>query len=135
AGRFTLRVVGRVSERAGVAGLFAAAAASLLVLGTPFAELPWAAGAFTLGVVSQGVKLCVDTTLQETVQDAYRGRVFAVYDMLFNAVFAGAAAVAATWLPPDGRAVLTLLGVVAAYTAGALVYWSAAARVPVQAPR
>ena len=105
------------------------------MLGTPFSELPWAAGAFALGVVSQGVKLCVDTTLQETVQDAYRGRVFAVYDMLFNAVFAGAAAVAATWLPPDGRAVLTLLGVVAAYTAGALVYWSAAARVPVQAPR
>lgn len=128
-------VVRRISKQAWVAWLFAAAAASLLVLGTPFAELPWAAGAFALGVVSQGVKLCVDTTLQETVQDAYRGRVFAVYDMLFNAVFAGAAAVAATWLPPDGRAVLTLLGVVAAYTAGALVYWSAAARVPVQAPR
>ncbi len=59
----------------------------------------WAVGAFLLGVVSQGVKLCVDTTLQEIIDDAYRGRVFAVYDMLFNATFAAAAAAAATWLP------------------------------------
>ncbi|XRQ07287.1 MFS transporter [Actinomadura welshii] len=121
-------VVRRISKQAWVAWLFAAAAVSLLVLGMPFAEVPWAAGAFALGVVSQGVKLCVDTTLQEGIDDAYRGRVFAVYDMLFNAVFAGAAAVAATWLPADGRAGLTLLVVIAAYAAGAVAYRSATAR-------
>lgn len=121
-------VVRRISKQAWVAWLLGAAAVSLLLLGLPFAERPWAAGAFALGVVSQGVKLCVDTTLQETIDDAYRGRVFAVYDMLFNALFAAAAAAAAMWLPPDGRAGLTLLAVIAAYAAGAVVYRTATSR-------
>ncbi|WP_141579706.1 MFS transporter [Actinomadura sp. WMMA1423] len=122
-------VVRRISKQAWVAWQLGGAAVGLLVLGMPFSERPWAAGAFLLGVVSQGVKLCVDTTLQETIEDAYRGRVFAVYDMLFNATFAAAAAAAATWLPPDGRAGLTLLAVVVAYGAGAVAYWTAASRM------
>ena len=121
-------VVRRISKQAWVTWLLAGAALSLLALGMPFAERPWAVGAFALGVVSQGVKLCVDTTLQESVEDAYRGRVFAVYDMLFNAVFAAAAAVAATWLPADGLARLTLLALVTAYALGAVAYWSASMR-------
>lgn len=121
-------VVRRISKQAWVAWQLGGAALSLLVLGMPFAERPWAVGAFLLGVVSQGVKLCVDTTLQETIDDAYRGRVFAVYDMLFNATFAAAAAAAATWLPSDGRADLTLLAVVVAYAAGAVAYRTAASR-------
>src|SRR5690606_17090871 len=71
-------VVRRISKQAWVTWLLAGAAVSLLALGMPFAERPWAVGAFALGVVSQGVKLCVDTTLQESIEDAYRGRVFAV---------------------------------------------------------
>ncbi|MEU8118973.1 MFS transporter [Spirillospora sp. NPDC049024] len=122
-------VVRRISKQAWVAWQLGGAAVGLLALGMPFAERPWAAGAFLLGVVSQGVKLCVDTTLQETIEDAYRGRVFAVYDMLFNATFAAAAAAAATWLPADGRAGVTLLGVVAAYGVGAVAYWTAASRM------
>ncbi|MFG2088753.1 MULTISPECIES: MFS transporter [unclassified Spirillospora] len=131
----TPAVVRRISKQAWVAWLLAGAALSLLVLGTPFTERAWAAAAFALGVVSQGVKLCVDTTLQESIDDAYRGRVFAVYDMLFNALFAAAAAAAATWLPVDGRAGLTLLMVIAAYAGGAVAYRSAAARRPAHALR
>ncbi|MGP4023020.1 MFS transporter [Actinomadura sp. 3N407] len=131
----TPAVVRRISKQAWVAWLLAGAALSLLVLGMPFTERPWAVGAFALGVVSQGVKLCVDTTLQESIDDAYRGRVFAVYDMLFNALFAAAAAAAATWLPADGRAGLTLLMVIAAYAGGAVVYRSAVARRPAHALR
>ncbi|GAA2259358.1 MFS transporter [Actinomadura luteofluorescens] len=127
-------VVRRISKQAWVAWQLGGAALGLLVLGMPFAERPWAVGAFLLGVVSQGVKLCVDTTLQETIDDAYRGRVFAVYDMLFNATFAAAAAAAATWLPGDGRADLTLLAVVVAYAAGAVAYRTAASRMRRPAP-
>ncbi|TYB49277.1 MFS transporter [Actinomadura chibensis] len=128
-------VVRRISKQAWVAWLLGLAALSLLALGMPFAERSWAAASFVLGVVSQGVKLCVDTTLQETIDDAYRGRVFAVYDMLFNAMFAAAAAAAAIWLPSDGSAGLTLLAVIAAYAAGAVVYRTAAARRPAHALR
>ncbi|MBT2206987.1 MFS transporter [Actinomadura sp. NEAU-AAG7] len=125
----TPAVVRRISKPAWVTWLLAAAGASLLLFGPPFAEPAWAAGSFALGVVSQGVKLCVDTTLQESIDDAYRGRVFAVYDMLFNATFAASAAAAASWLPFDGRARLTLIAVIIAYAAGAVAYWTGTARV------
>ncbi|MFA1546353.1 MFS transporter [Actinomadura chokoriensis] len=125
----TPAVVRRISKQAWTAWLLAMASVSLLLLGMSFAERPWAVGSFLLGVVSQGVKLCVDTTLQEMIDDAYRGRVFAVYDMLFNAMFAAAAAAAATWLPPDGHAAPTLLVVIVAYAAGAIAYRTAASRI------
>ncbi|WP_131740788.1 MFS transporter [Actinomadura roseirufa] len=115
-------VVRRTGKPAWVASLLGAAAVALPLCGLPFAESGWAAASFALGFVSQGVKLCVDTTLQESIEDAYRGRVFAVYDMLFNAAFAAAVAAAATWLPADGRAPGTLVAVSAAYAAGALAH-------------
>ncbi|MQY05306.1 MFS transporter [Actinomadura macrotermitis] len=124
-------VVHRISKQAWIAALLAAAAVTLLALGTPFAQAPWAVASFALGVVSQGVKLCVDTILQETIEDAYRGRVFAVYDMLFNATFAAAAAAAATWLPADGASYPTLAALVAVYVAGAAGYRAATSRRPV----
>ncbi|XVQ10980.1 MFS transporter [Spirillospora sp. CA-255316] len=127
-------VVRRISKQAWISLLLGAGGVFLLVLGAPFAEPPWAAGAFALGVVSQGVKLCVDTILQESIDDAYRGRVFAVYDMLFNATFAAAAALAAAWLPLDGVSYPTLVGVIAAYGIGALLYWNAASRVSAKVP-
>ncbi|MFI0356581.1 MFS transporter [Actinomadura sp. 9N407] len=121
-------VVRRISKQAWIAALLAAGAVSLLVLATPFNEPLWAAGGFALGVVSQGVKLCVDTILQEGIDDVYRGRVFAVYDMLFNATFAASAAVAAALLPADGVSYPALGIVIAAYAIGAALYWGAVSR-------
>ena len=54
-----------------------------------------AVGAFMLGIASQGIKICVDTIVQEEVDDAYRGRMFAIYDVIFNGAFVAAAAIAA----------------------------------------
>jgi len=125
----TPAAVRRISKPAWITCLLGAAAMSLLVFGLPYAEAAWAAGAFALGVVSQGIKLCVDTTLQESIDDAYRGRVFAMYDMLFNATFAAAAAAAAALLPADGRAHPMLIGVIIAYGVGAIIYRIAASRV------
>ena len=45
-----------------------------------------------LGVAAQGSKICVDTIVQESVDDAYRGRVFSFYDVIFNIAFVSAAA-------------------------------------------
>ena len=71
---------------------------------------PWAIGvsAFGLGITTQGVKICVDTTIQRVVGDVYRGRVFVLYDVLFNAVFVAATALAAVALPADGRSYAVL---------------------------
>ena len=48
--------------------------------------------ACVIGFVGQAVKICVDSTLQESVDDDFRGRVFSVYDTLFNVTFVVAAA-------------------------------------------
>jgi len=122
-------VVRRIGKNTWIIALLASAAAATALLGAPFANLPWTVLAFWFGVVSQGVKLSVDVILQETVADAYRGRVFAVYDMLFNAAFVAAAALAAVAVPPDGRSPAMLAVIVVAYAAGALAYGVSCARI------
>ncbi len=57
--------------------------------------------------------------MQSSVDDAFRGRVFAVYDMLFNVAYVGAAAVAALMLPPDGTSSLLVIGVALLHAATA----------------
>jgi MFS family permease len=59
-------------------------------------------GAFLLGLFAQGAKICVDAVLQETVADTYRGRVFAFYDVVFNAAFVTAAGIVLAVVPTDG---------------------------------
>ena len=60
-------------------------------------------GAFFLGLSAQGVKICVDTLVQRHVDDAFRGRVFSIYDVLFNVAFVLAAPVAAAVVPTSGK--------------------------------
>ncbi len=120
-------VVRRYGKDAWVTGLLAAAAVLVVVAGLPFRDLPFLVLGFALGVVSQGVKLCVDTIVQETVEDAYRGRVFSVYDMLFNATFVAAAAAAAVSLPQSGRSYAVLVAVAGVYVIAAIGYRAAAA--------
>ncbi|WP_314176046.1 MFS transporter [Streptomyces winkii] len=106
-------------ERSGRFGWLAmcAAAAAVLepALGLTFAPVPILLSAFVLGLVTQGSKITADTAVQSTVEDAYRGRVFSLYDMLFNVAFVAAAGVAALILPPDGRSVALVLGVALVY--------------------
>lgn len=100
-----------------------AASAAVLVpaLGLPFATVPLLAGAFVLGLTTQGAKIATDTVVQSAVEDGFRGRVFSLYDVLFNVAFVGAAAVAALMLPPDGRSVPLVITVAVIYGAVAAV--------------
>ncbi|MCT9081296.1 MFS transporter [Streptomyces fulvoviolaceus] len=102
-----------------------AAAAAVLVpaLGLPFATAPMLVAAFVLGLITQGAKIATDTIVQSSVDDGFRGRIFSVYDVLFNVAFVGAAAVAALMLPPDGRSVPLVVTVAVIYGAvGALFH-------------
>jgi MFS family permease len=81
---------------------FAVAAAVEAVFITWFTVPVALTGALLLGICAQGSKICVDTIVQEFVDDDYRGRVFSFYDMVFNLAFVVAAAVAALLLPTDG---------------------------------
>jgi MFS family permease len=80
-------------------------------------------GALLLGICAQGSKICVDTIVQEYVDDDYRGRVSSFSDMVFNLAFVVAAAVAALLLPTDGYsrgmfAIVSMLYVLAAFGYG-----------------
>lgn len=99
----------------GAAAVQAALAAVLVV---PVAL----AAALLLGVAAQGVKICVDAVVQREVDDAFRGRVFAFYDVVFNAAFVVAATVAALTVPADGFSPLLFAVVAALYLAAGVGY-------------
>jgi MFS family permease len=84
-------------------------------LGLPFATVPLLIAAFLLGLTTQGAKIATDTVVQAAVEDGFRGRIFSVYDVLFNIAFVGAAGVAAVMLPPDGRSVPLVITVAVIY--------------------
>ena len=94
-----------------------AGAAAILepALCLPFTPAPMLMAAFVLGVTTQGAKIATDTIVQSSVDDGFRGRIFSVYDVLFNVAFVGAAAVAALILPSDGRSVSLVVTVAAVY--------------------
>ncbi|MFK0152287.1 MFS transporter [Streptomyces sp. NPDC090493] len=96
-----------------------AASAAVLepALGLPFTTVPMLVAAFVLGLITQGAKIATDTLVQSSVEDGFRGRIFSVYDVLFNVAFVGAAAVAALMLPPDGRSATLVITVALVYAA------------------
>ena len=78
--------------------------------------------ALLLSLVAQSSKISVDTLVQETVEDEFRGRVFSFYDTLFNVTFVAAAVVGAFVLPVSGKS-YAVLGVVAGgYAVTAVAY-------------
>ncbi|MFJ4775182.1 MFS transporter [Streptomyces sp. NPDC088762] len=124
AGFFTAAVVtpwmvGRLGRLGWITACSAGAAVLVPALGLSFAPEPMLVAAFVLGLATQGAKISTDTVVQSRVEDDYRGRVFSVYDVLFNVAFVGAAAVASLMLPTDGRSVTLILCVAALYAATA----------------
>ncbi|MFF2728343.1 MFS transporter [Streptomyces sp. NPDC058008] len=107
--------VGRLGRYGWLAGCAGAAAILEPALGLPFAPAPMLVAAFVLGLITQGAKIATDTEVQTSVDDAYRGRVFSLYDVLFNVAFVAAAAVSALVLPPDGRSAVVVVAVAALY--------------------
>ncbi|MFH0243341.1 MFS transporter [Streptomyces sp. HK10] len=109
---WTVQRVGRF----GWIALCAAGAAVLVpALALPFQPAPVLGAAFVVGLATQGAKITTDTVVQSSVDDVYRGRVFSLYDMLFNVAFVGAAGVAALMLPPDGRSPALVMTVTVLY--------------------
>jgi MFS family permease len=110
---------------------------ALLLLGAlamvlPVAALePWSvtvAGAL-LGLSTQGVKICVDSLVQQWTADDVRGRAFSIYDMLFNLALVTSAVTAALTLPPDGAALVGFLAMGLLMASVAAVYRRATSTV------
>jgi len=93
-----------------------------IVLGPTFDKYTYLVVGFALGLSAQCVKICVDTTVQETVDDAFMGRVFALYDMLYNVAYVAGPAIAIPFLPETGKSYPVIFVIGACYVAASAVY-------------
>ncbi|WP_432491245.1 MFS transporter [Kineococcus gypseus] len=107
-----------------IAGCLVVAGAGQVAVGLSTSPAVLAVAAAALGLGGQGAKIGVDTVVQRSVDDAYRGRVFTAYDLVFNVSYCLACAMAVVLVPADGR--LGALG--AALGAGYLALALAGAR-------
>jgi hypothetical protein len=104
------------ARRLGAAGCIAASvglAAVVQLILVIHASVPTLfAAALLTGMTGQCAKICVDSVVQRNVDEGFRGRVFAFYDVIFNAAFVAAAGLSLLLLPEDGysRGVFTGIG-------------------------
>ncbi|TFV85791.1 MFS transporter [Blastococcus sp. CT_GayMR20] len=115
-------VVRRIGTTRWVPLLLTAGGVAQLALVLAFEPAAVVVVGLLLGFVAQGVKICVDSTLQETVEDDYRGRVFSVYDTLFNMTFVAALLIGAFTLPRSGISVVVPVTVAVGYVLAAVGY-------------
>ncbi|MEV0593359.1 MFS transporter [Nonomuraea cavernae] len=105
-----------------VAIALTAAGVLTAVLVMPFQTWGLPAAGLVLGLAGQSVKICADTTVQRDVEDAYLGRAFSIYDMLFNGMYVLAAALAAAILPANGKSYLAVAIIAIGYPVAAAGY-------------
>ncbi|MEP7023874.1 MAG: MFS transporter, partial [Actinomycetota bacterium] len=109
----------RLAKSAWIALLLAGGGVATGLLGVTFQQVPFLIIGFALGLAAQGVAICTATILQQQVDDEFRGRVFSINDMLYNAAFVLGAAVCAPFMPADGKSYAMLAVVSAGYVLAA----------------
>jgi MFS family permease len=118
AGLTTARLVTSLGRKRTVFFALGAAALTQFGLGLPMLLPTTLLAAFLIAYTGQVVKLCVDAAVQRDIGDETRGRVFALYDMLFNITQALAVAIAATVIPANGESVALIIVATVLYLAG-----------------
>jgi MFS family permease len=103
AGLATPRLVNKFGRHKVIIGSLLLVAVTMLGLGLPMTLLTMLFAALLLFGAGQVIKLCVDSAVQSDIGDESRGRVFALYDTLFNITTVVAIALAATVIPSNGR--------------------------------
>jgi MFS family permease len=113
--------------------LFVAAGVVTAVPGGLYTQPAILVAGFLTGFCAQGVKISVDTLVQTGIEDVYRGRVFSLYDMIFNVGQVSAAALGAMILPDDGKSYSVLIFVVLGFLLTAFAYSRLSAKDPLPA--
>lgn len=128
AGLCTPRLVAVFGRRRVTLGALVAAAAAQAGLGLPMVLPTILLASFVITFSGQVLKLSVDSAIQAEIGDETRGRVFALYDTLFNITQVAAVAAAAAVTPLGGRSPLLLLVATAIYLVGCAGYLAIARR-------
>ncbi|HEX6518850.1 MAG TPA: MFS transporter [Streptosporangiaceae bacterium] len=105
--------VRRLSKPTWITVLLAVSAVATVALGETFIQAAYLAVGFCLYLTRQGVAISAITILQEEVDDEYRGRAFAFYDMMYNVAFVAGAAIGSAFMSANGRSPI-IVGLVAA---------------------
>ncbi len=112
----------RVAPHTWMLSLLGMAACVEVFPGALYTQPSLLVAAFALGLSAQGIKICVDTLVQTTVDDVFRGRVFSLYDVVFNVVFVAAAVVGVVVIPADGKSYPLLAAIALGYALTAVSY-------------
>jgi MFS family permease len=113
----------RMTKMAWVAALLVFGGVVTGLLGSLFSQVPFLILGFALGITGQGLTITVTTVLQESVAETYLGRVFALYDMMYNATFVIGAAISVAFMPLTGKSYSIVAFVACAYAAAGIGYW------------
>lgn len=105
----------RIGARAWMISCFVASAVLQTFPGATYTRAGILVAAFLCGVLAQAIKINVDTFVQAHVDDDFKGRVFVIYDMIFNAALVAAAGIGALVLPLNGKSVPVLVIISACY--------------------
>jgi MFS family permease len=122
AGLATPRLVARFGQNKVIIGSLLVVSAALLGLGLPMTLPTMLGAAFLLFGCGQVIKLCVDAAVQSDVGDEARGRVFSLYDTLFNVTTVVAIGLAATVVPFNGMSHGLVIITVVVYLLGIAGY-------------
>jgi MFS family permease len=114
----------RFTKEGIVAGAFLIGGAVLIAVSSRITGWSVLLASFGIGVTFAWKKVPIDTLVQESIPDGYRGRVFAVYDVLYNLSRVAAAFLAVPLLPHLGAAgSVALIGAVFVLYAPVLPAW------------
>lgn len=126
----TPAIVARAGLRWTVVGIVVVTAALQLFPGAWFSKWPLVVSGLLLGMCAQVLKIAVDTVVQSHVADAMKGRVFTLYDMVFNLANVIAAWIAVVLVPPTGDALWVFGLVAASYVAAAAIFAARTRHLP-----
>ncbi|MEV8606686.1 MFS transporter [Amycolatopsis sp. NPDC051373] len=122
AGLLTARLIRGFGRLRAILGALLVAAVAQSALGLPMV-LPLALlASFLITGAGQVLKLCVDSSIQLDVADEARGRVFALYDTLFNITQVAAVAIGAVFIPDNGYSPGLMITATICYFLGAAGY-------------
>jgi MFS family permease len=107
-----------------VAGAFVVGAIALLFAAVFLRDWTILVASFVVGLAFAWKKIPVDTTVQASLPDGYRGRVFSVYDVVYNAARLVAATLVIPMVPALGtRGTVAAVGVLFIVWAPVLPRW------------
>jgi MFS family permease len=126
-------VTRRITKESWIAVLLACSGL-VMALGATFSQVPFLVIGFSLGLAGQGIAISATTIIQEQADDAYRGRAFALYDMMFNGVFVVGAVLGALFIPVSGKSYPLVAVIAVGYLLAAAGYVVASGIMPRHEP-